>query len=635
MTDTVRHRGPDDAGLAVVRGPDWQKYWTQDTAIPSRSEAAGGEFRDEHARGADVLLGHRRLSILDLSPLGHQPMGLAGSVMVFNGEIYNFQELRLELQALGRELRSGSDTEVLQHAVDAWGWEALDRLNGMFAFVHVDVRSGLVTLVRDRFGVKPLYYWRSPEGFLAIASEIKQFTVLPGWSPRVDREAAYDFLVWSLADHGVQTMFDSVRQLEPGHLGIVDLRSPERELVTRRWYRPRTSVFEGSFEDASTGLAHLLEDAVRLRLRADVAVGTGLSGGLDSSSIVCLAHAALVPESSDQNTFTACSGDEATDERRWAEIVIAATGSRAHFVSPDPARLMAEIPTLTWHQDEPFASTSIYAEWCVFRSVREGRVTVTLDGHGADELLGGYPEFLAPHLVAVFRDHGSLAFLHEFRGASRARGPGMVAAMLAHRILPESLRQSILSTLGRSSHRPDWIDARHLDRERRSPFAEAGLDRATVPEMRQVLFDRTSLPAQMHWCDRDSMAHSVESRAPFLDYRVVEFVQSLPPEFLIQGGLSKSVLRRAMAGVLPEPIRTRRDKIGFEMPEQRWMTSTTRDWVMEHVRHVVHSSEGFLKEHLIDVVESMLSGTRSFDRLAWRLVSYGIWKQQFTVEGPN
>jgi asparagine synthase (glutamine-hydrolysing) len=420
MTRAVRHRGPDGEGFASFGADATATPWLSDETPPG---VAGAR---EAPSGAVLGFGHRRLSILDLSIAGHQPMPDARDEcwLIFNGEIYNYVELRAELAGRGHAFASGTDTEVILAAWREWGAACLDRFNGMFAFVLFDRRTRRLFAARDRFGVKPLYLWRTPSGGLALASEIKQFTAHPQWRARLDGQRAYDFLNWGICDHTRHTLFAGVQQVRGGEYLLAPLDDVPR-VEPQRWYELKSAPFAGDFAAAGARFRELLDDSIRLRLRADVPVGSCLSGGLDSSSIVCTMRAQLGERAPAlQNTFSAYSDVARFDERTYIEEVAAATGAERHAIVPSPDTLLTELDALTWHQDEPFGSTSIFAQWCVFRLARQNGVVVMLDGQGADEALGGYHGYFGPRLAGLLRQ-GRL-------GRAGARRPRSAACTASH-----------------------------------------------------------------------------------------------------------------------------------------------------------------------------------------------------------
>src|SRR5579859_3237673 len=404
MANLLRHRGPDDEGYLLIGEGKPVCWGGEDT--PTSAYAASTPYRPLNKLSPSaasiqpaLALGHRRLSILDLSPLGHQPMCYRDRYwIVYNGEVYNFLELRAELEAAGHRFLSHCDTEVILAAYAQWGTDCFGRFNGMWAMAIYDTQEQRLVLSRDRFGVKPLYFWQTSELF-AFASEIKAFTCLPGWCARLNGQAVHDYLLSGLQDHSRETLFAGVFQLEPGHYAQMDCRPLQGnrpasnatdlpvKLEILRWYQITPAPFQGTFETAAARLRELLMDSVRLRLRSDVPVGSCLSGGLDSSSIVCATRQLLNAKGGDagHKTFSACSEIERYDERRFIKQVVEATGVEPYYVFPAADGLIAEMDKVIWHQDEPFAGTSIYAQWCVFSSAAQQRMKVMLDGQGADE----------------------------------------------------------------------------------------------------------------------------------------------------------------------------------------------------------------------------------------------------------
>jgi asparagine synthase (glutamine-hydrolysing) len=524
---------------------------------------------------------------------------------------------------------------VILQAYREWGEACLERFNGMFAFVLVDRGRRRVLIARDRFGVKPLYLWRSASGLVAVASEIKQFSVLPGWAPRLNGQRAYEFLNWGLQDHTDETMFADVRQLRGGESICCDLSELFRHFVVRRWYEPKPRDFQGDLQAAARAFHDLFADAVRLRLRADVPVGSCLSGGLDSSSIVCVANRQLQQAGANarQHTFSACATVKRYDERDYIDDVVAHTGVQAEYTYPGLAGIRESFDAIAWHQDEPFGSSSIYAQWEVFKLAAGARVKVLLDGQGADELLAGYSGFFAPHLAGLFAALRWGTLWSEIRAADRLHGIGPLICLqyLANALLPELLRQPLRRLAGKSAQRPRWITPGRMAFDDRDPTVAYGFKTTSVNRMSTSMLLGTSVPMLLHWEDRDSMAHSVESRLPFLDYRLAEFALGLPAEFKLTGATTKRVLRDAMKGVLPERVRMRMDKLGFVTPEEVWMRQDAPDFFRAEMRRAIDVSHGVLNPEALTLLEDVIAGRRPFDFLPWRMMSFGRWMARFGV----
>lgn len=636
MTEMVKHRGPDDEGYAIFGNFTTKTFFDRNTIQEHRDILAAEHIPYEIS--GDVALGHRRLSIIDLSPNGHQPMSYKDSRywITYNGEIYNYIELRDELQKLGHCFVSLTDTEVILAAFDEWGEDCLHHFNGMWAFIIYDLKDDVIFAARDRFGVKPLYYWQSAQGLSAFASEIKQFTVLPGWEAAADHQMLYDFLVFETADHTHSTLFRDVSQICGGESIFCKrtelVKCPIKQLV-KKWYQLHTVEIPDSFTEASAIFRNIFIDAVKLRLRSDVPVGTGLSGGLDSSSIVCVTTDILREKDTNActNAFSSCSHDPIFDEREFISEVIQKTRAKPHYSFPDPELLLKDISSSTWLYDEPVLSTSVFAEQMVFKQVAETPVKVTLDGHGADEVLAGYPGFFTPFARNLLLKLRFSNFISEIAAYSKNHriSPLLILSRIADISVPQHLRQRARSAFGQNNAFPSWLNAKaigaiHSDPKFRLPFSPR-----TVDGMSKLLLLHTSLPVQLHWCDRDSMSNSVESRAPFLDYRVVEFLASCPDSFKIYNGRTKFILREAMKNILPEKIRNRQDKIGFVTAEENWMKQIPA--FMELFKESVSIASTILTPEAEKKANAIISGTEKFNFFIWRIISFGAWIKTFNV----
>lgn len=641
MTESIRHRGPDDEGYLIIKadsndtpvcasGPS-----THQEVIASNFPYSPKSHIDAyHQYPLTVAMGHRRLSIVDLSPAGHQPMCSEEKLLwiIFNGEIYNYIEIRHELESRGYNFITQSDTEVILKAYQEWGTQALHQFNGMFAFVILDLKENKIFAARDRFGVKPLYYWISPEGFLALGSEIKQFNALPGWDPKLNGQRSYDFLNWGVLDHTHETMFSGVNQVRGGE--FLELPYPvqnQTQILPKKWYNLKPAYFSGSLCDATEQYKHLLEDAVKLRLRADVDIGSCLSGGLDSSSIVCLSSLLLRNQGaqSKQKTFSACSHIPRFNEKDYMDLVVAQSNVSAHFTYPTLESLLTEMPKINWHQDEPYSSTSVFAQWLVFKDVRENGVKVMLDGQGADEQLAGYHGFFGNHFYDMFFALQWIRLIKEMKKAKQLHSSLQPIHLLMNKLVPNIMRQPIRKMFGKTSTNSDWLDAKRLKAEDRDPFLHS--PNKTMAHQSRLQMLHSNLPMLLHYEDRNSMAHSVESRTPFLDYRLVEFTLGLPTEFKLSNGLTKRVLRESMAGIIPELIRTRLDKMAFETPEEVWMRGEGSQHFMKALDQAIERSQGILRPSLKEHASLVLNGKHPYNYQLWRAVAFGNWLKQFNV----
>jgi len=582
---------------------------------------------------ADAVLVHRRLSILDLTSAGWQPMGTGDGryYIVFNGEIYNYVELRHELKSLGHRFHSRSDTEVLLAAYAQWGRRALNRLVGMFAFAILDIETRKLFLARDFFGIKPLYYTYWRDGF-AFASEIKVLLELPGVNRDINPQRLYDYLRFGITDHGGETMIGDIKQLSAAHCMEVPLDTLEAARPTRYWQVDLHQRAKLSFDEAAHRLQELFLKSVRLHLRSDVPVGAALSGGIDSSSIV-MAMRHLEPDI-DIHAFSYVADDSAISEERWADLVGQTAKITVHKVRSNPDELIADLDALIDLQGEAFGSTSIYAQRRVFREAHEAGIKVMLDGQGADELLGGYHYYISARLASLLRQ-GQWSNLASFaRRASTLPGLGMFQLWLRAMdyLMPSSL-QVPMRRLVKKDLVPSWLNLKWFQEhgvEIRSPSYES--DNETLRDSLYRDLAKFSLPSLLRYEDRNSMAFSIESRVPFLTPELVSFIFSLPEEYIIApDGTTKAVFRQAMRGIVPGPILDRGDKIGFATPEKQWLLKL-RPWVER-----VLSSKAAVQIHALDLKalseewQWILEGRRSFDWRVWRWVNLILWAEKFQV----
>lgn len=652
MMDLIRHRGPDDEGLVLfpagapvcLAGDDTPSFEGID-ALPYKPTAHRREWFEGRPQSF-LAMGHRRLAILDLSPFGHQPMSYADRYwIVYNGEVFNYLELRSELEREGYRFRSHSDTEVLLAGYDKWGPGLLDRCNGMWSMAIYDRVRKTLFLARDRFGIKPLYYRVAPDGSaLAFSSEIKAFSAQANWRAKMAAQPVFDFLAWGIQDHSDETMFDGVYHLPAGHFALIELDDQHRlsrklapRIATTRWYdlAKTSATVPDNFADAAQEFRRLFLDAVRLRMRADVPLGSCLSGGLDSSSIVCSVRAELesIKGAPAQKTFSSCSEFAQVDEREYIEAVTRNTNIESSLIFPDADEMFDRLDELVWTQDEPFGSSSVFAQWCVFRAAREKGVIVMLDGQGADEQLAGYHGFLGARLAGLARHAQLRDFGSEFGAMRRMHGYGPVkfAEYLVANLMPRSIRP-LGAARGMTAMRRDWLDVGKLGARDRDPFVPLGARALSVRDLSLAQMAGANLQMLLHWEDRSSMAHSLEARVPFLDYRLVEYVVNLPEVFKVKDGVTKRVLRSGMDGLVPRKILDRVDKKGFLTAEEYWMKGEHTAQFEQRLDDAVQVSAGIISPRMKDVLARVAAGRAPFSYHTWRVICFGTWLKAFGVQ---
>lgn len=615
MAGTLRHRGPDDEGYWTAGTDGEAQFWRGDDTVPEREGLP--HIREAPDTAAPVGLMHRRLSILDLSAAGHQPMTLDDGhyVLAYNGEVYNYRELRAELETEGVRFRSHSDTEVILAAYRSWGAECVRRFVGMWALALVDTREQTVLLSRDRYGIKPLYYARESDR-LAFASEVKALFHLPGFRPLLSADRAVEYLAYGATADPDTTLFQGVREVPPGHQLMVDFQG--RVLSCKCYYRPGAEA-PSPTSDPVGAYREQLEESVALHLRSDVEVGSCLSGGLDSSGLVALAAPQL--DQAAFHTFTASYEDPAVDESEFARLVADDFPNvRRHACRPHAEDFWDSLDRLLWHQDEPIHSTSIYAQWTVMECAADHGIKVLLDGQGADEVIGGYSSFAGVRLLDLLRKGRLLAFVGEARDLRRNRSVSILkeAGRAGYYGLPPGLQR--------------WI--RFRNRLGPRMFSECGrrtMRRLEVPERGGVSFREHCLSSilfgmrtLLRYEDRNSMAFSIESRVPFLDHRFVELVLALPDEWKIRDGWSKYVQRKALEGSLHPEVVWRRDKKGFVTPQRTW-----KEELQPRLRAFLSDvpMPGFLdRRQVLEALGRNLPRPSDLNEF-WRLVTFLRWSQ--------
>ena len=592
MIDIQRHRGPDDEGVYISN---------------------------------NIALGHRRLSIIDLSPAGHQPMCNEDCTIwiTYNGEIYNYLELISDLKAKGHVFKSKTDTEVILHAYEEYGVDCLQKFNGMFAFAIWDDKKKNLFCARDRFGIKPFYYFFDGRRF-HFASEIKAIIVDSTIERKTNDKIIYDYLTSGLLDHTEHTFFEEIDRLMPAHYLIID----NSEILIKRYWDldPNNVENEVGDETCARKFLELFEDSIRLRMRSDVPLGTCLSGGLDSSSIVCVVNNLLKKQScmSNQETFSSCFNDEKYDEREFIESVLEKTGAVANYTFPNGDELFNLIDDVLWHQEEPFGSTSIFAQWHVMQLAQQRKVKVLLDGQGADELLAGYHSYYFSNFADLLKTCKFMKLYAEINYYSKYHSYSKFIAFMGGIVYVFPNIKYLVQSM---NAKKDWLksDFRNANNIRNVPVAKYRSN------LKSHLYSTlTALPILLRYEDKNSMAFSIESRVPFLDYRLVEYMFSLPNDQKIKNGITKKILRNSMKNILPDKIINRMDKMGFVTPEDIWFRTSLKDNIVEII-----NSDSFNQRKYFNVdkikkeFEAHCDGRKNISFTIWRWINLELWLRMF------
>ena len=583
MNRRLLHRGPDDEGyfLTSTDGPGPMLRFREETELSGKNEV----------RHCNLGLAHRRLSILDLSPSATQPMSASDGNLwiVYNGEIFNYLELRQELRAMGEDFSTHCDTEVILKAYKRWGEKCLGRFNGMWAFVLWDARRRVLFCARDRFGIKPFYYFWDGRLF-AAASEVKALLAHSAIRPKVNEPMIYDYLLFGFQDHSDATFFESIHQIPPSHYLILDTST--KKMSIEKWWDLDIKGSNGeacSVEKTKVHFLELLKDSIKLRLRSDVPIGVCVSGGLDSSTVAYLTEDVERKEGANfahphqaRKSFSCCFEDPSCDDRPFIRAVTEGLAMEPFMTFPRGEDLWRELEEMTWMMDEPFRSSNQFSQWALMKLISQNGIRVALSGQGSDEILGGYRGYASVFIADLFRKGRWWRAGREWlKTPSSQEGIGklLLTARIFYGLSPSFVANAVpkleritgktLKVKGLSFIN-DKFQKRYSERYVRL-LKDQHPNWANV--RRKLYHDlfRYSLPQLLHYEDRMGMAFSVEARHPFLDHRLIEYVHSLPNSYIHQDGQRKWILRQAVRDIVPEMIWNRKDKKGFITPESSWI----------------------------------------------------------------
>tara|TARA_B100000963_G_scaffold239902_1_gene209846 strand:+ start:14842 stop:16692 length:1851 start_codon:yes stop_codon:yes gene_type:complete len=541
-TDLIKHRGPDSSG--------YLSYFSKDNLVINSSETVSDSF-------LRIYFGFRRLAIIDLNEISNQPFYLPEKNIgiIFNGEIYNHNELRNELISKKYRFISKSDTEVIINAYLEWGKDCVNHLRGMWAFSILDINRKEVFCSRDRFGIKPFYYSSTKEDFY-FGSEIKQLFKL-GFSKSINENVIRDYLDKSLIDHTNESFFKGVYNLQPGHNLTISFTETSFSFKINKYWDLNTPKKQNSLNNITIAneFKKIFEESIQFHLRSDVEVGSCLSGGLDSSSIV---STAAKNNKEKIKVFNSRFDEKKFDESNYAKMVADKYDLKLHYCSLSPSGVLSQLDKVIFHQDEPFTDFSIMAQWEVMKLANMNGIKVMLDGQGGDELLYGYRKYFAFYIKDLFKEKKYISCLKELYHLLKSTEINFFNKEGIFKYLKRNNKAKYLSEYALSLK-----EARSI-----------GLNSVkSTKELSKNDIKYLSFPQLLRYEDRNSMAFSIEARVPFVDNKVVEYLYSLPSNQLINSGYTKSVLRDAMENILPEEIRKRRSKLGFSTPQSDWLMS--------------------------------------------------------------
>lgn len=574
INDLIEHRGPDGDGF----------YF-----------------------GKNFAFGHRRLSIIDLSENGDQPMILDDEyIITYNGEVYNYLEIKEELKALAVQFKTQSDTEVILQAYKQWGESCVNKFNGMWAFSIFDKKKNILFCSRDRFGVKPFYYTKNDDYFV-FGSEIKQLTSF-NTSNKLNKSILADYLVYGFEEHQSLTFFENIYKLQPSNNLIYNLTN--HEINVYPYYSLEASIQKIENDKSNTTIfSNLFKDAIKLRLRSDVKVGTCLSGGLDSSSIATIASKMYGENFIGIN---AKSIQKEIDESHHAKLVAENAKIDLHYVEPTTSDFYNALEKVIKIQEEPFGGPSIYMQYFVFEKAKELGCKVMLDGQGGDEMLLGYERYF-PAYWYTLPFFSKISGIFKFRNNSRLTLFKVIAFLFY--FTSYKLRDKLVKRKW-SILKKDFVDLSNIEFVKESAKSYKNIKSLQVLE-----YTKLQLPHLLKYEDKNSMYNSIEARLPFLDYRLVELGIGLPVNKKINDGWSKFILRDAMRNILPESICWRKDKFGFESPDKYWLKD--KEFIFEKI-----NESNILK----NIASNFAELNNLSDVQLWKFLNIAIWEKIYKIE---
>lgn len=604
MTDSMSHRGPDDRGCVVLA-------------------------YDNRNNSGHIVFGHRRLKIIDLTSGGHQPMFSQNRELciIYNGEVYNYLELKDELSGKGYKFKTTSDTEIILKSYEEWGTECFRKFNGMWAIAIFDKERRKVILSRDRFGKKPLYYYKNANEFV-FASEIKALLRYPGIkkSPNYGKIFRYLSTNYRYVDIDNESYFENIFQVPKS--SFLEINENLDSNITQYW---KLNIDESRNDKDEREVVRqfkdLLIDSVRLRLRSDVPVGCMLSGGLDSTSIACIAYKILKQPII---TFSGITGDKKKvyDESDYINKVIKDIDADFHYIRPDPANIFTTVNEMLGFHDEPVCTVTWYSLYLIAKKVRNENTPVLLNGHGGDELTAGYWDYFHYNFYDLKNKKLNGDLRHEIEDwkHNHGRDPSEISK---YEDYITRLRRGRIPAKSRFADYSDIFHDEIIEKYAKDiKLEQPGASMLNKRLYSDLMYE--TIPPALRAEDRNTMAYSIESRSPWLDYRLAEYCFSLPAKYKIRNGLGKWIVRESMKGILPEEVRMRKDKSGFIAPADEWFRTTNKN----QLNDLIHS-DSLGKRNLFRIDKIKMIFNEHLERrinhqmFFWQLINLELWFRRF------
>ena len=573
----------------------------------------------------NVTLGHRRLSIIDLNDSAHQPMNYDSTDLwlTFNGEIYNYKTLKTELGSYGYKFKTDCDSEVLLAAYHKWGEGCMSRFNGMFSFVIWDESKKILFAAKDRYGIKPMYFWNSPKGF-GISSEIKQLSVLDGFKSELNPNPTYQFIEFGDFSYDQNTMWKNVYEVEPGTCFTIDLNSwkPGMEFNIKEWYSPDfDSKFDYTFsnDEANDKFLELFKASIHKRLQADVEIAALVTGGLDSSSIVSLISKSDLTKSPIQ-TFSMIHDEKAFSEEKYIGIINKELGLNSTLITYNYEDYTKDLDKVIWHNDLPTVGRSILSHYNLYQNINSDKYKVILEGQGADEYMAGYGGFHLAHLCEQLHGLRFNKFFKEYQGFRKTRNGSLKSDIksIIEYGFPKTYKKIRKTDRQTGIFEFDNVNTESLNI--REHYQVKNIFRSRFNILRSIL----------HSVDRVSMSNSIETRVPFLDHELVEFVLKLPFDFKIKDGVRKSILRESLKSYIPPQIYDRKDKMGFSSPESVWLSNQLKDFFVSEIEEA--SKLPFVNASILKSnANQFINKKGNLDKALVRLINLNRWIKIFKI----
>jgi len=632
LNERIKHRGPDDEGYLYLDQNNNLSI-SGGNSTPSEVTVSKIDYTPQHLNfNLDLPIrfgmAHRRLSIIDLSPSGHLPMSYLNRFWVtFNGEIYNYIELRDELILKGYKFTTNSDTEVILASYAEWSIDCVKKFVGMWSLVIFDSLLNEIFVTRDRFGIKPLYYYQSENGNLYIASEIKQFLAISGWNSILNEQRAMDFLNYGFTDHTDETLLKGVKIFPSSCFSFFRIEQIKEFYNFINYYNIQSSNKDFKTNNSTNlDFKNRLIESIKLHLRSDVEIGISLSGGLDSTSIAAVIKKCINSEEFKLKSFSSCSYYNQYSEKEYVDEVVTQFTLEPFYSYPDIVNLEKDLEDLIYVLDEPAQSMSSFLNFKLYELVKSKGVKVLINGQGADEYLGGYGQFRYLYLTKKLKKLRLNYFLNDLHNLNKNHNIPII------HIISGTVR-NLFQFNKFCAKKNKYVNvSKQSFKHYKHPYSNNKFKNSSLNDIVKSEIYFSALPRYLRWEDRISMYYNIEARVPFLDHRIIDYCANLDVDEFENLKTSKVILRNALADILPDKINARMDKKGYVTPEEKWVKTENPELFKKLLINSVGYSRGFINNKIVDYYDDLIRGKVPFDFTYWRYIQFGYWMKAFNVD---